>query len=60
MLQNDPVVAKIGVDTAENRPRKGLENCTIERTPMVIGGDCDVCLLGSGEVALQSISLGGT
>ena len=35
MLQNEHLVAEIGVDTAENEPRKGLKNCTIEKAPVV-------------------------
>ena len=36
MLQNEPLaVAKIGVDTAEKGPWKGLKNRTIEKAPMV-------------------------
>ena len=33
MLQNDYLVAKIGVDTAENEPRK--ERCVVATDPVI-------------------------
>ena len=33
MLQNEDVVANIGVDKTENGPRKGLQTGTIEEAP---------------------------
>ena len=42
MLRLELLIAKIGVDTAENGPRKGLQKCSISNAPLVIPG----CLRG--------------
>ena len=39
MLQNEPLVAKLGVDAAKNGPRKGLKKCTLSKSPMAIRHD---------------------
>ena len=36
MLKNEPLDAKIGVDTAENEPPKGSKKYMLERTPLVV------------------------
>ena len=36
MLKNEPLDAKIGVDTAENEPPKGFKKCMLVRAPLVI------------------------
>jgi hypothetical protein len=38
MLQKELLVAKIGVATAESGARKGLENRTIQKSPIGIHG----------------------
>ena len=37
-LKNEALDSNIGVDTAENEPRKGSENRVLEMTPLVIRG----------------------
>ena len=36
MLQSEHLISNIGVDTAENRPRRGMRKGTLKRSRMVI------------------------
>ena len=56
MLPNESLLAKLGVDTAENGPRKGLKNGTLEKAPMVIRlPHAFTCPLSVGKAGIRHL-----